>query len=198
MGRAADLLGGGRKLRALSGTAKRGVRPYCRGLPALRGVAFSPHRPGFTPWAGAIEYRRDFHPTRTPMPAHAMNHFTILTKDVAATQDFYSDILGLTVGYRPPITRPGAWMYAGEQAVLHVIDPIEMPQNPNGVLDHMAFSASGLGDVARSEEHTSELQSLAYLVCRLLLEKKTIQAEGDWTWVGRDPQQRGIRYTRCE
>src|SRR2546425_10968965 len=28
---------------------------------------------------------------------------------------------------------------------------------------------------ARSEEHTSELQSLAYLVCRLLLEKKKIQ-----------------------
>src|SRR2546425_2782830 len=28
------------------------------------------------------------------------------------------------------------------------------------------------GDVGRSEEHTSELQSLAYLVCRLLLEKK--------------------------
>src|SRR2546425_9772054 len=26
----------------------------------------------------------------------------------------------------------------------------------------------------RSEEHTSELQSLAYLVCRLLLEKKNI------------------------
>src|SRR5205823_10610701 len=28
-----------------------------------------------------------------------------------------------------------------------------------------------LKDVVRSEEHTSELQSLAYLVCRLLLEK---------------------------
>src|SRR3989441_5224112 len=28
------------------------------------------------------------------------------------------------------------------------------------------------GDAQRSEEHTSELQSLAYLVCRLLLEKK--------------------------
>src|SRR2546425_5514551 len=27
---------------------------------------------------------------------------------------------------------------------------------------------------SRSEEHTSELQSLAYLVCRLLLEKKKI------------------------
>src|SRR2546425_9078804 len=30
----------------------------------------------------------------------------------------------------------------------------------------------GLGWRPRSEEHTSELQSLAYLVCRLLLEKK--------------------------
>src|SRR5205823_8392590 len=28
------------------------------------------------------------------------------------------------------------------------------------------------GEAHRSEEHTSELQSLAYLVCRLLLEKK--------------------------
>src|SRR2546425_9717295 len=31
-----------------------------------------------------------------------------------------------------------------------------------------------LARVVRSEEHTSELQSLAYLVCRLLLEKKKI------------------------
>src|SRR3989441_7564721 len=30
----------------------------------------------------------------------------------------------------------------------------------------------GTSDGPRSEEHTSELQSLAYLVCRLLLEKK--------------------------
>src|SRR2546425_6187080 len=30
------------------------------------------------------------------------------------------------------------------------------------------------GPIVRSEEHTSELQSLAYLVCRLLLEKKKI------------------------
>src|SRR6266545_5429415 len=32
---------------------------------------------------------------------------------------------------------------------------------------------------SRSEEHTSELQSLAYLVCRLLLEKKTTVALDD-------------------
>src|SRR3712207_7128883 len=31
---------------------------------------------------------------------------------------------------------------------------------------------AGGGDLPRSEEHTSELQSRQYLVCRLLLEKK--------------------------
>ena len=30
----------------------------------------------------------------------------------------------------------------------------------------------------RSEEHTSELQSLAYLVCRLLLDKKKTKLAG--------------------
>src|SRR2546425_2055771 len=34
---------------------------------------------------------------------------------------------------------------------------------------------------ARSEEHTSELQSLAYLVCRLLLEKKKKTMQPDKT-----------------
>src|SRR5205823_10882152 len=34
------------------------------------------------------------------------------------------------------------------------------------------FLNDGDGFGGRSEEHTSELQSLAYLVCRLLLEKK--------------------------
>src|SRR5205823_10824968 len=39
-------------------------------------------------------------------------------------------------------------------------------EDANGALE---FSVAG---GTRSEEHTSELQSLAYLVCRLLLEKK--------------------------
>src|SRR2546425_4947789 len=33
----------------------------------------------------------------------------------------------------------------------------------------------------RSEEHTSELQSLAYLVCRLLLEKKKKKSDEQFT-----------------
>src|SRR2546425_6160804 len=38
--------------------------------------------------------------------------------------------------------------------------------------DEEPFSALAFKIMTRSEEHTSELQSLAYLVCRLLLEKK--------------------------
>src|SRR5205823_8584187 len=38
--------------------------------------------------------------------------------------------------------------------------------------DLFAYACARLWFLARSEEHTSELQSLAYLVCRLLLEKK--------------------------
>src|SRR2546425_7454811 len=38
--------------------------------------------------------------------------------------------------------------------------------------DQRRIHAEARGARTRSEEHTSELQSLAYLVCRLLLEKK--------------------------
>src|SRR2546425_6826960 len=40
------------------------------------------------------------------------------------------------------------------------------------LFDLVARTCQPLLPVIRSEEHTSELQSLAYLVCRLLLEKK--------------------------
>src|SRR3989441_5113191 len=44
---------------------------------------------------------------------------------------------------------------------------------------HLCQSAGWIGN--RSEEHTSELQSLAYLVCRLLLEKKKHNPRPDTT-----------------
>src|SRR5205823_15071446 len=44
--------------------------------------------------------------------------------------------------------------------------PATDPVSPNGTVWGRA------ANLQRSEEHTSELQSLAYLVCRLLLEKK--------------------------
>src|SRR3712207_7469022 len=55
----------------------------------------------------------------------------------------------------------------GERAVLHVIRPPDVLGEVS-LLDASTRSASA----ERSEEHTSELQSRQYLVCRLLLEKK--------------------------
>src|SRR5258705_8222374 len=43
---------------------------------------------------------------------------------------------------------------------------------PAEVLPVLRQVAERVGDEDRSEEHTSELQSLRHLVCRLLLEKK--------------------------
>src|SRR2546425_6993697 len=92
-----------------------------------------------------------------------------------------------------PLPAPFPICRLGEPVVLDH-EPVELPQRqPRGPAIErrggvLADAAHPLdlplghrregGDVgvvapfARSEEHTSELQSLAYLVCRLLLEKK--------------------------
>src|SRR2546425_9564341 len=50
--------------------------------------------------------------------------------------------------------------------------------DPGAGLEHAGDRDSDVivVDESRSEEHTSELQSLAYLVCRLLLEKKNYRS----------------------
>jgi len=97
------------------------------------------------------------------MAIQGMNHFTVLTSDLDATLAFYCDVLGLESGPRPPFDFPGAWLYSGAQAVLHVIAGRALPAEPAGVIDHMAFSASGLAEtVARLKKNgiNSDLRRL--------------------------------------
>ena len=82
------------------------------------------------------------------MPVQAMNHFTVLSDDLARTTAFYERFLGLRVGWRPPFAFPGAWLYAGDQAVLHVVAGRSLPPERAGVLDHMAFTGTGLAATA--------------------------------------------------
>src|SRR3712207_7976884 len=49
---------------------------------------------------------------------------------------------------------------------------LEMTTYQHPFLDRTGYIILGTHVTARSEEHTSELQSRQYLVCRLLLEKK--------------------------
>ena len=81
------------------------------------------------------------------MTTTGMNHFTVLTDDVPATVDFYRDFIGLTEGERPPLGFPGAWLYTGGQAVLHVVGGRPKSELRAGVIDHMAFSASDVKGV---------------------------------------------------
>ena len=78
------------------------------------------------------------------MPATAMNHFTILTDDVDTTIAFYGDLLGLVPGPRPPFTFPGAWLYAQNRPILHVVGGRPRAELRTGVIDHMAFTSNGL------------------------------------------------------
>lgn len=88
------------------------------------------------------------------MAIQAMNHFTVLTHDLDATLAFYCGVLGLRSGSRPPLDFPGAWLYIGKQAVLHIVAGRPLPADPAGVLDHMAFSADDLpGTVTRLKDN---------------------------------------------
>lgn len=98
------------------------------------------------------------------MGISGMNHFTVLTDDVPRTVDFYTRMLGLADGPRPDLGFPGAWLYAGDEAVLHVIGGRPRDQLRPGVIDHMAFSAKGLADtlamlIAHNIEHTCRRQN---------------------------------------
>lgn len=96
--------------------------------------------------------------------ALSLNHFSIRTLDMDATQTFYSKVLGLSSGPRPPFPFPGYWMYAGSHdhianAVVHIIgmdknDPEGLKKylgerdvssmQGSGAVDHIAFFATGL------------------------------------------------------
>src|SRR3989441_8419881 len=64
---------------------------------------------------------------------------------------------------------PEEYGCAGLNNVAYGLIMQELERGDSGV---RSFASVQGALVMRSEEHTSELQSLAYLVCRLLLEKK--------------------------
>src|SRR3712207_8216037 len=61
---------------------------------------------------------------------------------------------------------------AGKSTLLKTLIGIAPPGLGSIRLDGQEIAGRPSSEIARSEEHTSELQSRQYLVCRLLLEKK--------------------------
>src|SRR2546425_7867018 len=79
---------------------------------------------------------------------------------------------------RPPRSTlfPYTTLFRSVAIAFGVAQRLPLPERTSELLVPVALATVIMGFLAlttrRSEEHTSELQSLAYLVCRLLLEKK--------------------------
>jgi glyoxylase I family protein len=98
------------------------------------------------------------------MAVHSIHHFNIRAskEELAVLRDFYCNVIGLTLGPRPPFRSSGFWLYAGGVAVLHLTVASEEESLP-GVPDrrsaagHIAFRCTDLpGALARLREHGIE------------------------------------------
>src|SRR3712207_7164429 len=93
-----------------------------------------------------------------------MNVFFFFFNDTATTEIYtlsLHDALPISLG---PVNWTSSFTYTiNRNKVVKLLKPTTL--------------SNGLTISQRSEEHTSELQSRQYLVCRLLLEKKKIYAE---------------------
>ena len=86
------------------------------------------------------------------MGLNALNHFTIRPVDLETTKAFYNEILGLPVGYRPPLAFPGYWLYCGDIPTVHLIglrvgETGTRAAAATGLFDHIAFSCTGLAEM---------------------------------------------------
>jgi catechol 2,3-dioxygenase-like lactoylglutathione lyase family enzyme len=95
------------------------------------------------------------------MTVRAMDHFTIVTDRLADTIAFYA-MLGLSDGPRPDFGIGGAWLYAGDRPILHIIEVEEMPERRRGVIDHIAFTSEGLQPIAKNLRD----RAIAYRIIR--------------------------------
>src|SRR2546425_4934201 len=80
----------------------------------------------------------------------------------------YTTLFRSVLGAKGEPTQPAYYVPAYLKARGYRVLPVNPTRTDEPILGEAV--AATLAD--RSEEHTSELQSLAYLVCRLLLEKK--------------------------
>ena len=69
-----------------------------------------------------------------------IDHVNIGAIDMAASERFFCEILGLEKGHRPDFPFPGSWLYAGGRAIVHLVELSTARGASNqSALDHFAF-----------------------------------------------------------
>jgi catechol-2,3-dioxygenase len=67
-------------------------------------------------------------------------------------RDFYRDVVGLTVGERPPFRSFGYWLYSGGRPVLHLSQTADDEARASGAINtfaHAAFNCTGRAEFER-------------------------------------------------
>jgi catechol 2,3-dioxygenase-like lactoylglutathione lyase family enzyme len=74
-----------------------------------------------------------------------LDHVTVLCSDLDRSRRFYAQVLEMPDGERPDFDFPGAWLYVGDRAAVHLVgDRNDVGVMPTGGFDHMAFDADDL------------------------------------------------------
>ncbi len=102
------------------------------------------------------------------MPTLGFNHYNLRAPRPVLDElySFYSDVVGLVPGPRPPLTSFGYWLYAGEQPILHLSEAKPGESRPVGGLntfDHAAFTCSGRAEF----ENNLTLRGIPYEVAHV-------------------------------
>ncbi|POF31790.1 VOC family protein [Roseibium marinum] len=78
-----------------------------------------------------------------------LDHVNLRTTRLDDMIAWYADVLGMRAGPRPDFPFPGAWLYAGDAAAVHLvgIEGAEAAGSEEQLkLEHFAFTASGAED----------------------------------------------------
>jgi len=94
------------------------------------------------------------------MKLGTLDHVNVRTANLPEMIAWYCDILGMKDGPRPPFPFPGAWLYSGDKATVHLVAVDEKCSNTQPQIEHFAFSASGLtGFLEKLEQNSIEARN---------------------------------------
>ena len=93
------------------------------------------------------------------MALQAFDHVNIITTNLDAMVQWYENVLGLRSGKRPDFPFPGAWIYLGDQAIIHLVGATQDRQSVEPKIEHFAIRASGLQEfLAHLDKHDTAYQ----------------------------------------